>query len=157
MLLRVLIVLVLSLVLLRAPTWADFEDGTVAYNNGDYATAMREWRPLAEQGDASAQLRVGLLYAQGKGVPPDQKKAFTWIRLAADQGLHDAQYFLGLLYEHGKGIPQDFIQAHKWYNLAGVNGDEIADKDRDLLARRMTPAQIVEAQKLAREWKPGKK
>jgi hypothetical protein len=80
-----------------------------------------------------------------------------WIRLAADQGLHDAQHFLGLTYENGIGVSQNFVQAYKWYNLAGVNGLEIADKDRDALTKQMTPDQIAEAQQLAREWKPNGK
>jgi TPR repeat protein len=84
----------------------------------------------------------------------DYNKALFWIRLAADQGLHDAQHFLGLTYEHGKGVSQDFLQAHMWYTLASVNGLEIADKDRDAIAKQMTPAQIAEAQQLAQEWKP---
>ena len=58
------------------------------------------------------------------------------------------------MYAIGQGIIQDYVQAHKWWNLAAVNGNATAQKNRDLVADLMTPAQIAEAQKLAREWKP---
>jgi hypothetical protein len=58
------------------------------------------------------------------------------------------------MYVRGQGVPQDFVQAHKWYNLGGANGEELGVKHRDDLAKQMTHAQIAEAQKLAREWKP---
>ncbi len=75
-------------------------------------------------------------------------------RLAADQGHAKAQYSLGAMYALGQGVPQDFVQAHMWSNLAAAQGDEPARKLRDKLAKKMTPAQIAEAQRLAREWTP---
>ena len=91
---------------------ADFNAGVAAYKRGDYATALREWRALAKQGDAKAQ------------------------------------YNLGLMYGNGEGVPQDYVQAHMWYNLAasifppGEDRDK-AVKNRDIVAKRMTPAQIA--------------
>ena len=76
-------VLVLSFVCLPTPAWADFETGMDAYQRGNYATALGEWRPLAEQGDAQAQLHLGLLYATGDGVPQDYAKARQWYEKAA--------------------------------------------------------------------------
>ena len=66
--------LVLSICCLTTPVWADFETGMDAYQRGNYATALSEWRPLAEEGDAQAQLYLGLLYAKGDGVPQDYAK-----------------------------------------------------------------------------------
>ena len=66
---------------------ADFQKGLDAYNRGDYATALKKWRPLAERGDASAQAALGAFYENGKGVPQDYAKAVKWYRLAAEQGL----------------------------------------------------------------------
>ena len=100
---------------------------------------------------------LGRLCEEGKGVPEDFAAAQEWIEQAAAQGNARAQYALGRLYFKGQGVPQDFVQAHKWYTLAGVNGLEITDKDCDALAKQMTPAQIAEAQKMAREWKPNSK
>ena len=66
---------------------ADFQKGFAAYNSGDYATALREWEPLAQQGDANAQSNLGQMYRQGKGVPQDDKTAVKWYTLAAKQGI----------------------------------------------------------------------
>jgi hypothetical protein len=123
--------------------------GTAAYNQGNYDSALRVWRPLAEQGNPGAQLNLGFMYDNGYGVPQDYKEAIKWYRRAAEQGNDRAQYNLGLMYDNGDGVPQDYVQAHMWYDIAGV---AVAAKYRDFVAREMTPAQIVEAQRLAREW-----
>ena len=91
------------------------------------------------------------MYYNGQGVLQDSAAAVKWCRLAADQGDDAAQYNLGVMYEKGQGVPQDYVQAHKWWNLAAVAGDKEAIKNRDIVAGKMTPAQIAEAQKLARE------
>jgi TPR repeat protein len=80
--------------------------------------------------------------------------AFTAYRKAAEQGDAYAQFNLGLMYAKGQGVPQDYVHAHKWFNLSAVGGGKDAVKNRDTAAGLMTPAQIAEAQKLAREWKP---
>ena len=144
---------------LTAPAWAGFDEGEAAYQRGDYATAIREWRPLAKQGVADAQYNLGVMYGEGLGVPQDYAKAVGWWRKAAEQGHATAQYNLGVAYHNGEGVPQNYAQAHMWYNLAasrfspGEDRDKVV-KNRDHVAKRMTPAQISEAQKLAREWKP---
>ena len=152
--LRFTTTLVLSLVCLVVPAWADFQAGMDAYNRGDYATALREWRPLAEQGDASAQFQLGLLYDNGDGVPRDYAKARQWYERAAAQGGVKAQFYLVLQSAYGEGGPLDLVQAHMWYSLAAGNGNAHAPGYRDDLARQMTPAQIAEAHKRVREWKP---
>ena len=75
-----------------------------------------------------------------------------WYRLAADQGLDLAQSNLGNMYDNGYGVPQDYIQAHMWFNLAAAQGNESAIGNRDIITGMMTPSQIEEAQRLAREW-----
>ena len=82
----------------------------------------------------------------------DYETALREFHILAAQGDKEAQFNLGIMYDMGQGIPQDYVQAHKWYNLAGANGHETARKKRDILAKQMHPAQIAEAQKLAREW-----
>ena len=94
---------------------ADFQKGLAAYDRGDYATALREWTPLAKQGDASAQGNLGASYALGRGVM------------------------------------QDYVRAHMWMNIAASSGNKRSVKNRDIVAGRMTPADISMAQKLARE------
>ncbi len=80
---------------LTAPAWADFDEGMAAYNRGDYATALREWRPLAKQGNAKAQHNLGVIYEKSRGIPQDDAEAVKWYRKAAEQGVADAQYNLG--------------------------------------------------------------
>ena len=188
--LRFPLAIVLSIICLVAPTWADFKAGENAYHRGDYATALHELRPLAEQGLAAAQFKLGLLYANGQGVPKDDvqarqwyekaaaqghadaqvnlgilfvygrgvpqdyKMAVYWLRLSANQGNDLAQRKLGLMYERGDGVPQDYVRAYMWYILGAANGAKPRAVLRNALAKRMTPDQIDEAQKLAREWKP---
>lgn len=106
------------LVLQSGPAWAGFDEGVAAWERGDYAAALREIRPLAEQGNAKAQV------------------------------------FLGVMYAEGQGVPQDYVQAHLWFNLAAAQGAGDAGKKRDLVVNLMTPVQIAEAQRLAREWCP---
>ncbi len=123
-------------------------------DKGDYATALKEWRPLAEQGDAEAQCNLGYMYKGGKGVPQDDAEAARWYRLAAVQGLDRAQFNLGIMYATGRGVQQDYVQAYLWFSLAAAQGHGSAQKFRDnVLAEDMTPAQLVDAERLAREWK----
>jgi uncharacterized protein len=189
----VLVALILSLshaAPVAAGPFEDFKDGGAAYGRGDYTTAMRLWRPLADQGDPYAQTNLGRMYANGQGVPQDYAAAASWYRKAADQGDVYAQYNLGILYANGRGVqqnyadavnwyrkaadqgfasaqfnlgdmhyngrgvPQDNIIAYMWFDLAAAQGKEKAASNRDITARRMTSAQIAEAQKLTREWKP---
>ena len=94
--------LVLSIVCLTTPAWADFKAGEKAYQRNDYATALREWQPLAKQGQAAAQYHLGLLYANGQGVPKDDAQARQWYEKAANQGHALAQVNLGGLYDYGR-------------------------------------------------------
>lgn len=190
MTIRILPTLALLIMVCTEPVWAGFEEGLAAYDRGDYATTLKEWRPLAEQGDPTAQHHLGWLYVIGHGVPQDYQEAVRWFRKAAEQGDRDAQanlgslYLLGdslpqdytealkwlraaadqghplaqtklgIMYEDGDGVPQDRVQAHMWFSLAAVQGSELAGASLIELTKQMTPAQIAEAQRLAREWKP---
>ena len=122
----------------------------------DDAEATRWFRLAAEQGVAGAQGQLGFMYALGEGVPQDRAEAVRWYRLAADQGDPLAQSNLGFLYRTGRGVPQDQVQAHMWYDLAvsRATGEarEIALRNRDLTASQLTPADLSEALRLAREW-----
>ena len=195
--LRGAIVIVLALALPVPVLAADFEVGKEAYDRGDYATALVEWLPLAEQGDPDAQYSLGVLYKNGQGVTQNLTTSMKWFRVAAAQVHDGAQFNVGLMYEYGfgvvaldyaeamkwyrlaaeqeqaqaqlsiarmyrlgKGVPQDYMQAHVWYNLAAASCSppcairNLAVEHRDLIELKMTPEQIAEAQRLAREWKP---
>ena len=144
--------LVFTLFVANTAFSADFQKGLTAAQSGDYATALREWTPLAKQGNAYAQYNLGLMYANGHGVPQDDKTAVKWYRLAAEQGYADAQEYLDKLLLHeklksltlaaengdkhasfklggmyngtilGHGIPKDRKMARKWWKLAAEQG-----------------------------------
>ena len=120
----------------------------------DQAASVSWDRKAANQGNADAQFSLGVAYSRGEGVPQDRAAAVPWYRKAANQGHADAQSDLGVLYARGLGVPQDYVQAHMWLSLASAQGKGLTLKYRDDIAASMTPVQIAEAQRLAREWKP---
>ena len=129
----------------------DFDKGMTAYNRGDYAAALAEWRPLAEQGLAKAQHNLGLMYENGQGVPEDDKEAVKWYRMAAEQGDASAQNNLGLMYAKGEGVPMDGAVAYMWFNIAATAGDQNALYNRNRVQKHLTPEQIAEGQRLTRQ------
>ncbi len=131
----------------------------VMYNKGqgmtqDYAEAMRWYRKAADQDYVLALYNLGLMYSKGQGVPQDYAEAARWYRKAAEQGYSAGQTRLGDMYVLGQGVAQDYVQAHMWFNLAAARGLKLAKVNRNRLAKQMTPEQIAEARRLAREWKP---
>lgn len=117
----------------------------------DYAEAIKWWRLAAAQGDADAQFSLGIMYAKGKGVVQDYAEAVKWFRLAAAQGDSGGQLKLGVMYERGQGVIQDYVRAYMWANIAATGGDPDAANNRDMIAGKMTPMQIAESQKMARD------
>jgi hypothetical protein len=105
---------------------ADLQKGLDAYNRGDYATALQEFTPLAEQGDNAAQNNLGVMYDHGRGVPQNYQTAVKWYTLAAEQGRASAQNNLGLMYYNGEGVPQNHKTAFKWFTLAAEQGVAVA-------------------------------
>jgi hypothetical protein len=148
----------LTLLLLAAavPALADFQAGLDAFQKGDYTTAAKEWRPLADDGDPGSQFNLGLLYLDGHGVPQSSAEAVSWFRRAAEQDYAPAQHNLGAMYGTGQGVKRDYIQAYKWLNLCAAKGNSGCVTQRDLLAKKLKPAQIAEAQRLATEFQPQK-
>ena len=116
----------------------------------DYAESARWYRLAAEQGFAQAQSNLGFMYHEGRGVAQDFAEAERWYRLAAEQGLAEAQHNLGFMYAHGNGVIQDYSTAPMWFNIAASNGYSDAVHNRDVIADRMTPEAIAEAQSRAR-------
>lgn len=109
--------------MLTSTSWsADSVKGQEAYDIGDYQTALMEWQALAEEGDADSQFGMGLLNANGFGVPLNDDEALKWYRLAADQGHAQAQCNLAVMHANGWGVPQSDEAAFKWYGLAADQG-----------------------------------
>jgi uncharacterized protein len=138
------------------PALADFQAGMDAYQKGDYVAAAKEWRPLAEQGDAVAQFNLGLLYLDGHGVPQSSEEASNWFRRAAEQDYVQAQHNLGAMYGSGQGVKRDYVQAYKWLNICAAKGNNGCVTQRDLIAKKLKPGQVAEAQRLATAFKPQK-
>jgi TPR repeat protein len=115
------------------PAQAEFADGTLAYQEGDYARAYNEWLPLARAGNAAAQRNIGQLYRLGLGVPKDLKVAANWYRPAADQGLSRAQANLGVMYLRGEGLARDPAKAADWFNKAAEQGHVISQYNLALM------------------------
>jgi len=118
--------LIIGAGLARTVTAGPLEDGLVAAEHRDYATAIRLWGLLAEQGNPDAQYNLGVAYAYGHGVTRDHAAAASWFRKAANQGLAAAQLSLGVFYENGVGVPQDFASAVSWYQKAAEQGNPAA-------------------------------
>jgi hypothetical protein len=112
---------------------AGLKEGYAALSRQDYATAIKEYRPLAERGNAEAQYRIGRMYEFGKGYPQDKAQGIAWIRKAAAQNHADAQQELGVIYATGDGVKQDDVQAVAWFRKAATQGDPTAQYNLGLL------------------------
>ena len=104
----------------------DFEKGLKAHREKDYQTALKEWRYLADRGDAEAQSWIGIMYDLGNGVLRDKKEAMVWYRKAADQGHVGAQTWIGRMYYFGVSVIQDYKESLLWFRKAAEQGGEAA-------------------------------
>jgi TPR repeat protein len=137
-------------------------EAAAAYERKDMATAVRIWKVWAGKDVAEAQTLLGAMYWSGEGVPRNHAEAARLYLAAANQGYARAQNNIGFMLGFGEGVPpRDDVEAYKWIQLAidrytAKNQDRLdqARKDLATLARRMTPAQIAEAEKRVRAWKP---
>jgi TPR repeat protein len=156
----------LALLLLASPAFAqnleaDMRAAAGAYERKDMATAVRLWKLWADKGNAEARTLLGAMYWSGEGVPRDHKEAARLYLLAANQGYARAQNNIGFMLGFEAGPPHDDVEAYKWISLAIAgytekNQDRLDQAKLDLatLAKRMTPAQVAEAERRARQWKP---
>ena len=113
--------------LIPLQSWgADLRKGEEAYMIGDYATALKEWTPFAEQGDLDAQFKLANMYRTGIGVSQDYKTAVELYNPPAENGNALAQYNLGIMHSFGLGVLQDYETALKWYILSAEQGNTFA-------------------------------
>lgn len=129
---------------------ADFAKGLVAAQSGDYATALKEWTPLAEQGNANAQYSLGIMYHNGEGVIQDYKTAAKWYTRSAERGFAVAQYNLAKMYGQGKGVIQDYKIAVKWYIRSAEQG--LADAQNNLAVSFALGNGVIEDNVYAHMW-----
>ena len=149
--LLVLFLLLLTLLAGNPTSSADYQKGSDAALQRDFVTALKEWKPLAERGDATPQFQLGWLYHKGLGVTQDYKTAVRWYTRAAEQGYAYAQSALGRMYEKGQGVSQDYLRAYMWFSLAASLWDSDARNMQDRVIKKMNPTQIASAKRLARE------
>ena len=133
------------------PVLADYQDAADAHKRGDYATALKVLKPLADAGEARAQYSLGRMYQDGQGFTQNDEVAVLWYRLAAEQGHGGALNGLGFMYRNGKGVTLDYIQAHMWWDIAASQGANHAAQNLYDLKKLMTPTDISTAEALARE------
>jgi TPR repeat protein len=135
------------LVIAQVVSAGSFADGMAAYNRGDYATALKLWRPLAERGNADAQVLLGNMYSEGHGVPQNDAEAVSWYREAAEQGNAMGQQSLGDSYNGGFGVPQDYAEAVKWYRRAAEQGYDLGQHSLGMMYEdgRGVPRNYVQA------------
>lgn len=101
---------------------ADLERGMAAYRNGDYAAALKELEPLAEDGNPQAQFQLAWMHRKGQGLPPNEVQMAKWMRKSAEQGYVEAQFNLAELYARGFGVREDRAQALQWFLKAADQG-----------------------------------
>ena len=154
--------------------WADYDNGLAAAQRGDFATALQEIRPLAEQGDAEAQYWFCIMYREDWAGPKNNAEAVKWCRKAAEQGLAAAPYrnnakamewyrkaaeqghpsaytSIGLMYQRGAGVPVNYIKAYMWLSLSKALGNSWLGDWLNRLSKQMTLSQIATAQELTAE------
>ncbi len=113
---------------------AGVNEGVAALQKADYATALKEFEPLAERGDSEAQYRLGRMYEFGRGVLTNMPQALTWLRKSAAQENASAQTELGAIYASGfGGVPQDDAQAVAWFQKAANQGNPTAQYNLGLM------------------------
>lgn len=118
----------------------------------DHAEAFKLMHKAAIQGAPNGQRGLAQMYLEGIGVQKNYKKAVLWMSKAAEQGDKNSQASLAVQYVKGEGVPQDYVKAHMWINIAAAGGDEKYVVGRDKITELLTPSQLADAQKLAREW-----
>tara|TARA_B100000686_G_scaffold57111_1_gene61320 strand:- start:11067 stop:11690 length:624 start_codon:yes stop_codon:yes gene_type:complete len=116
----------------------------------DYKKSIKLMNLSAKQGYFLAEHKLGSIYFGSLLGRPDYKKAFKWFRLASRQGYAPSQYFLATLYENGDGIKKDYIKAHMWFSLASKK-NIIAKDERDRITKKLSPSQLNDSLKMARE------
>ena len=141
----------LSIVSIGMSWSGDYQKGLDAAQNGNYTAALKEWRPLAEQGHSESQFVLGLLYRNGKGVEKDFSTAIKWYLLAAENGHAKAQAKLGYMYVNGEGVNKNYVRAYMWGRLSEINKNREGSELKRIMTIELNPAKIEEAERLVRE------
>ena len=129
----------------------EFRRGLAAFNTGDFATALKAWRPLAEQAEPRSEAGIGFMYHRGMGVVVDDNAAAFWLTRAAEHGQAEGQLMLGIRFYYGRGVPQSYVRSYAWCDLAEDNGNADATLCRDAALEAMPNAEREQAFRLVVE------
>jgi TPR repeat protein len=135
----------------------EFRQGLSAFNTGDYASALKVWRPLAERGEPRSEAGIGFMYHRGLGVRVDDREAAVWLLRAAEQGQAEGQLMLGMLFYYGRGVTQSYVQAYAWCELAENGGNSDAALCRDAALESMSDDEREQAFRLVVELREGQR
>ena len=144
------LITLLTITLTQTLSAQHFDSAVAANKRGDYKTAIKHLRPLAEKGLPEAQALLGAMYAQGRGMPQDPAEAIKWFRKGIAQDNHWAQHNLGYMYSQGYGVPQNYFEAAKWFRKAANQGN--ADSQSNLGAMYLTGSGVPQDFELSYIW-----
>ena len=145
------LILILLFLLITKLSFADFESGLKAFNNGDYKTALNNWKPMAEEGVSNAQYNVALMYHNGLGVTQDYNEAFKWLLMSSAQGNLNSIRLLSTMYALGNGIKKDYLKSYMWAKIGADNDDQNSKLMMDGLIKEMSNSDIDKANALVKE------
>jgi hypothetical protein len=147
-----ILILVFMLCAFPSAVWADFALAAKAYAEGDFATALGEYKQLAQSGDAQAQFNLGNMYRKGEGAAANMGFAAGYYRQAAERGHAKAQNSLGVLYASGKGVEPNDIEAFAWFSVAANQGDPEARKNAQFARSLLSKSRIASGELLAGQY-----
>ena len=140
---------ILLFTLITSPARADFNDGVVAYLQGDYDKAFTTMQSLAETSDHGfAQYYIAMMYMKGQGVEQDYKNAGKWFRKASEKNIPQAQYKLGNLYFKGRGVPKDYEYAYVWFSVGAAHEHKLSINAINKAKTKLSDEELKEADKL---------
>lgn len=146
--------LVIVLLCVAAPLYAELEPARDLMDAGDYKAAYKELWPAARSGNAEAEELIGVMYAMGLGVEKDDRRAFEWYLRSAMKGHPGAQSGVGWYYEVGRGLPSiDLVRAYMWYTLSAIGGDPDAAISLEEVIKKMSSKEIQDAHILIEDYK----
>lgn len=142
----------LALALTAHTAYASAQKGVQAFQRGKYETALKHLEPAAKAGEADAMYVLGQMYASGRGVKKDEKRAADYFKKAAELGNAGAQQSLGSALMLGEGIEQNMVEALKWFIISARAGNKGSADYTRKVGRFLSREMQLEARAMALEW-----
>jgi uncharacterized protein len=149
MLLKTLYTFIILIFVINKITFSsDLKLAKDAYNQGNYELAFQYWEPLAIEGNANAQLGLGLLYGKGQGLLQDYKESVKWFKLSADQGNAEAQFYISMAYINGVTYKKNYPLAYMWMSISASRNIKLAKDTLPKFIKMMNKEEIFNGKKL---------